>query len=84
MVVSYLWSCLVPVVAVHVSEMALKQGTECAICDSQEFTLSNGLFFCSECGTQSQVANLFVTLVVTVASTLIFVWSGLGLVLINY
>ena len=29
---------------------------ECAVCGGGEFDLSDGLFFCSECGTQSQVS----------------------------
>jgi len=29
---------------------------ECTVCGGGEFDLSDGLFFCSECGTQSQVS----------------------------
>jgi len=28
---------------------------ECAVCGGGDFDLSDGLFFCAECGTQSQV-----------------------------
>ena len=31
------------------------QDTECAVCGSTQFEVSDGHFFCLDCGTQSQV-----------------------------
>ena len=32
-----------------------QQQTECAVCGNAAFDLLDGLYFCSDCGTQSQV-----------------------------
>ena len=33
------------------------QKAQCPCCDSESFDVSDGLFFCSQCGTQSQVSE---------------------------
>ena len=41
--------------------MALQQQGECVVCGNAAFDLLDGLYFCSECGTQSQVLSNFHT-----------------------
>ena len=35
-----------------------QQSAECAVCGNAAFDLLDGLYFCSDCGTQSQVQQM--------------------------
>ena len=61
------WALIGNIMVLFIQKTTLKlmaqqqQQAECVVCGNAAFDLLDGLYFCSECGTQSQVLSNFYT-----------------------